>query len=162
MITASALREICNQLKAATSLEGKESRPFTLYACHDVTILGLLYGVGADFLAGDDTGGWRFWPPYASTLVFELVRIPQDDEAAEASEHVVRILLNGVPVKTVVKDDRFWDGSSPPAGNGPFQMLYPEDFDAVITRLEKAGGFANYMCRENTTSTKTDMTNWTG
>jgi hypothetical protein len=140
----------------------KESHPFTLYSCHDVTILGLLYAIGADFLAGDDTGGWRCWPPYASTLVFELVRIPPDIEG-ENSEHVVRVLYNGVPVRTVVKDDRFWDGtSSPPAGKGPSQMLYAKDFEAVVTRLEKAGGFTNYMSRENTASTKTDMSNWTG
>jgi hypothetical protein len=157
-----ALREICNQLTAATSLGVSESHPFTLYSCHDVTILGLLYGIGADFLAGDDTGGWRFWPPYASTLVFELVRIPPDDQKSGSSEHVVRILYNGVPVRTVIKDGRFWDGTSPPAGNGPSQMLLAEDFDGVVTRLEKAGGFTNYMSRVNSTSTKADMSNWTG
>jgi hypothetical protein len=156
----SALREMCSQLMAATSLESKDRHPFTLYSCHDITILGLLYGIGADFLAGDDTGGWRFWPPYASTLVFELVRIPHDNKAD--SKHVVRVLLNGVPVRTVIKDDRFWDGNSPSAGSGPFQMLYAEDFEAVVTRLERAGGFSNYMSRENTVSAKIDMSNWTG
>jgi hypothetical protein len=156
-----ALREICDQLLAATKLVvgDTESRPFTIYSCHDITILGLLYGIGADFLSGDEKGGWRFWPPYASSLIFELVRIRQDD--AEDS-HVVRVLLNGKPVKSVLKDDTFWTGDSPPAGHGPFQMLYAQDFHAVVRNLEVAGGRRNYMSKEDGPNAKGDMTSWTG
>jgi hypothetical protein len=145
---------------AATEMDvgGNERRPFTIYSCHDITILGLLYGIGAEFLAGDDLGGWRFWPPYASSLVFELVRIPGKHKA---DMHVVRVLLNGKPVFSVQKDEQYWNGGSPQAGFGPFRMLYAEDFDVVVSNLEKAGGRKNYMSREDAT-VKGDMTSWTG
>mmetsp|Transcript_18731 Transcript_18731/g.34928 ORF Transcript_18731/g.34928 Transcript_18731/m.34928 type:complete len:146 (-) Transcript_18731:649-1086(-) len=144
---------------AATSLVGAtDKRPFTIYSCHDITILGLLYGIGADFLSGDERGGWRFWPPYASSLVFELVRIPN---TGTDDSHVVRVLLNGKPVKSVWKDHEFWEGGCLPAGNGPYQMLNAKDFQSVVENLEKLGGRSNYMSREGS-ETKGDMTSWTG
>jgi hypothetical protein len=161
-IAAPPLREICNQLIEASHMDGQtERRPFTIYSCHDITILGLLYGIGADFLSGDDMGGWRFWPPYASSLVFELVRIPCDSNRDEEA-HVVRVLLNGKPVFSVVKDEQYWLGGSPEAGRGPCNMLYAEDFESVITALERAGGRADYMSREGSPDGKGDMSSWTG
>ncbi|KAG7363006.1 histidine phosphatase superfamily branch 2 protein [Nitzschia inconspicua] len=159
-IAAPPLREVCDQLMAATDMAvgGSERRPFTIYSCHDITILGLLYGIGADFLAGDYLGGWRFWPPYASSLVFELVRIPEN----EGCSHVVRILLNGKPVFSVHKNEHYWAGKSPPAGRGPFQMLYAEDFNTVVSNLEKAGGRKNYMSKEDGPHGTSDMSSWTG
>jgi hypothetical protein len=69
-IAAPPLREIANQILPTISLHESERRPFSIYSCHDVTILALLYGIGADFLAGDDGAGYRsFWPGYSSTLV---------------------------------------------------------------------------------------------
>ncbi len=56
-----------------------QQRPFVIYSCHDVTILGILYALGAEFLADDDGSDWRYWPPYGSSLVFELVRIDKKD-----------------------------------------------------------------------------------
>ena len=75
-IAAPPLREILNQMVKTMQLKPSdlEKRPFTLYSCHDITILGLLYGIGADFLADETVPGWDFWPAYGSTLVFELVR----------------------------------------------------------------------------------------
>jgi hypothetical protein len=78
--------------------ENKEKKPFIVYSCHDVTILSLLYGVGADFLAtkedlievGVNPGNderWRFWPRYASTLVFELVRVDHDNDNDSDAEN---------------------------------------------------------------------------
>jgi hypothetical protein len=156
-----ALREICDQLMAATDMAvgGNDRRPFTIYSCHDITILGLLYGIGADFLAGDDMGGWRFWPPYASSLVFELVRIP---EANKEDAHVVRVLLNGKPVFSVHKDEQYWNGESLSAGRGPLRMLYADDFHTVVSNLEKAGGRKNYMSLEDDSDGKGDMGSWTG
>ncbi len=138
---------------------GAERRPFTMYSCHDITILGLLYGIGADFLSGDEQGGWRFWPPYASSLVFELVRIPQ---TSNGDSHVVRILLNGKPVFSLMKDHRYWDGGSPAAGHGPLQMLYADDFNTVVSNLERAGGRIDYMSPESHHDAKANMTSWTG
>lgn len=145
---------------AAITLEAGERHPFNIYACHDVTILGLLYGISADLLAGDDLGGWRFWPQYASTLIFELVRIKRSNGK---DAHVVRILLNGKPVKSVTKDNGcFWEGSCQYIGNGPHRMLNPKDFDHVIQNLEMAGGQNSYMTCEDDPSTKIDISNVTG
>ena len=78
MIAAPPLREIADQILKTPELSSRERRPLVIYSCHDITILGLLYGVGADFLAvdetdhGDSAGNWRWWPPYASNLVFEV------------------------------------------------------------------------------------------
>lgn len=141
------------------AVEGRERRPFTVYSCHDITILGLLYGIGAEFLSGDDMGGWRFWPPYASSLVFELVRI---SEKRSLDAHVVRVLLNGKPVFSVNKDGHYWDGGSPSAGRGPCRMLYAEDFNTVVSNLEIAGGRKNYMHLENDPQRKGDTPISTG
>ena len=81
VIAAPPLREIADQIWSTPSLEIHQRRPFVIYSCHDITILGLLYGLGADFLAvdelnrnlsGNDIGSWRWWPPYGSNLVFEV------------------------------------------------------------------------------------------
>ena len=70
VIAAPPLREITNQMMQTPHLSINARRPFVLYSCHDITILGLLYAIGADFLAienvddtdalnhtsGDDTG----------------------------------------------------------------------------------------------------------
>ena len=82
VIAAPPLREIADQILQTPNLSSRERRPFVIYSCHDITILGLLYGVGADFLALDETdpsecaGNWRWWPPYASNLVFEVSIVP--------------------------------------------------------------------------------------
>jgi Histidine phosphatase superfamily (branch 2) len=68
VIAAPPLREIANQIVRTPHLSMIERHPFVIYSCHDITILGLLYAIGADFLAidgkdndvhhtsGDDTG----------------------------------------------------------------------------------------------------------
>jgi len=66
----------------------KQKKPFIIYSCHDVTILSLLYGIGADFLSSNEdliniglvdtdaiVNDKPFWPKYASTLIFELVHV---------------------------------------------------------------------------------------
>ncbi len=53
VIAAPPLREIANQMMATPRLSVNARRPFVLYSCHDITILGLLYAIGADFLATD-------------------------------------------------------------------------------------------------------------
>jgi len=94
--------------------------------------------MGADFLADDNGAGWRFWPSYASTLVFELVRV---SDQHDGNSHVVRVLLNGKPVKSVDQHNRFWEGPGTYVGKGPLQMLLVEDFANVVTELERAGGY---------------------
>jgi hypothetical protein len=123
-----------DQLSATPDLGVHERRPFVIYSCHDITILGLLYGLGADFLFDEESSDWRYWPPYGCNLVFELVRM--QDGPPGPDSHVVRILLNGKPVLSVDFDkrERTW------RGKGPNHILSVNDFEDVVSSLEKAGG----------------------
>ncbi|KAL7472883.1 hypothetical protein ACHAXS_013265 [Conticribra weissflogii] len=114
-------------LRSAGGGDGNK-RPFHIYSCHDVTLLSLLYGIGADFLvSGEDCGGrqlseeethlniddvgtvrdgaqqresWRWWPAYSSTLVLELVRV-EDVDAEGVDGYVIRVILNGDTVRII-------------------------------------------------------------
>jgi len=174
VIAAPPLREIADQILLTPALSTHERRPFVIYSCHDITILGLLYGLGADFLAvdeetrnlsGNDIGSWRWWPPYASNLVFEvsalytvlsicsrlrwflghfshIVLVHHDqlvrvrDGPPGPDSHVIRILLNGMPVRSIAA---VTTATSADEG-GPAGMLYVEDFERLVGNLEKAGG----------------------
>ena len=134
-------------------------KPFVVYSCHDVTVLSLLYGVGADFLApkkdlikiGINPGNderWRFWPKYASTLVFELVR--RDDAESNgiesSSSHFVRIFLNGEEIRTIESLRRKKD------------VLSVLEFTQIIKELNSQS--AEEMKTE--LNGERDMSNWTG
>jgi hypothetical protein len=140
VIAAPPLREVANQVLAATELPGTERHPFVIYSCHDITILGLLYGIGADFLADDHKASWRYWPEYGSTLTFELVRIAEGPFCQDS--HIVRVLLNGRPIITAdaIKTDK-GRTKLEYKGNGPEHMLQVGDFVRIVTHLEDAGGF---------------------
>jgi hypothetical protein len=139
-IAAPPLREICEQMKTTPDLGTNERRPFVMYSCHDITILGLLYGLGAEFLASEKNAAWRMWPHYGTTLVFELVRIDDnDDSTGSSSSHVVRVLLNGKPVMSV-DFEKYEETSDAFVGHGPERMLSIDDYEALVSRLEKAGG----------------------
>jgi len=134
-IAAPPLREVAEQIHTTATLEEKDRRPFVVYSCHDITILGLLYGIGADFLADDHSSQWRWWPKYGSHLVFELVRIR---DGGGMDSHVVRVLLNGKPVLSANHD---WKGETLSyTGRGPKRMLLVKDFETVVYALEEAGG----------------------
>jgi len=139
VIAAPPLREVADQLATTPKLGIRDRHPFVVYSCHDITLLGLLYGIGADFLADDDTGDWRYWPKYGSHLTFELVRVNDDDSG---NSHVVRVLLNGEPVLTAKKEaSSSGHERMVQTGNGPQHMLLVEDFLEIVGKLEDAGGF---------------------
>ena len=94
------LHEVEMGLKSVFLLPDSQPRPFTIFSCHDVTILALLYGIGAELVLND---GHTFWPSYATTLAFELVKV--DNRNSEDS-HIVRILLNGVPITVKAQGGR--------------------------------------------------------
>lgn len=126
------------------------------------TILGLLYAVGAEFLLDETSMEARYWPAYASHLVFELVRVTDecntsnDDDAVASSQdhdssdddhhhhpqrpttttttHVIRVLLNGKPVFSVDFDTKN------SLGHGPEELLSIADFQAIVSKLEDDGG----------------------
>lgn len=137
-VAAPPLREITEQMERTPMLGVNDKRPFVIYSCHDVTILGLLYGIGADFLADELSNEWRFWPQYGSTLAFELVRIVDGVGTSDTDSHVVRILLNGVPVRSVEFDPE--RRLKIPVGHGPEEMMWIHDFADMVTQLEEEGG----------------------
>eukprot|EP00546_Thalassionema_frauenfeldii_P016927 CAMPEP_0178901082 /NCGR_PEP_ID=MMETSP0786-20121207/3820_1 /TAXON_ID=186022 /ORGANISM="Thalassionema frauenfeldii, Strain CCMP 1798" /LENGTH=282 /DNA_ID=CAMNT_0020572135 /DNA_START=683 /DNA_END=1531 /DNA_ORIENTATION=- len=125
-IAAPVLREVVEEMKETTDLTIQDRRPFSLYSCHDVTILALLYALGADFLADEEKGNWRYWPEYGSTLIFELVKAK---DQRGSTLHVVRVLLNGKPVRVVNMLGRYGDTYSSSSigpkyiGQGPMNLL---------------------------------------
>lgn len=137
-IAAPPLREIADQMMSTPELGAGDKRPFTMYSCHDVTILGLLYGIGADFLADDNSSSWRWWPKYGSQLVFELVRV--HGGATQGDSYLVRVLLNGKPVLSVDHGSEGEGRTRVPLGGGPKQLLHVDDFLKVVSALEDAGG----------------------
>lgn len=143
VIAAPPLREIADQICTTAQLGTHQRRPFVVYSCHDITILGLLYGIGADFLADDRSSQWRYWPKYGSQLCFELVRVTDDGPPVTSdSSHVVRVLLNGKPVLSV---DHDWlkgklTNTTAYMGHGPERMMFVNDFMRVVKALEDAGG----------------------
>ena len=118
-IAAPPLREIAQQLEHLQNhttdiraLQNPHENFVTIYSCHDVTLLALLYALGSDFLADEQSSVWReFWPEYASTLAIELVRIDDEnkennnkednssnrnnDDKSQEAQHVIRVLMNG-------------------------------------------------------------------
>jgi len=158
-IASPPLREIASQMVSTLTLDGRQRHPLVLYSCHDVTILSLLYGVGAEFLADEKKEEWRFWPAYGTTLVFELVRI---NEINSEDSHVVRILLNGQPIKAVNllthKDDKEIEH----VGLGPMNMLRVSDFIKIVAQLETIGGFDHSKYGVDDSEKERDMSNWTG
>jgi hypothetical protein len=128
-IAGPPLREILDQMQASTALAVSDQRSFTLYACHDITILGLLYGLGADFLADKNAEWMYYWPPYASTLALELVR-------TKRGEFRVRVLLDGTPVHSVDLNK----GDHADVATTKDGMMCIMDFEKLVAQLEQDGG----------------------
>jgi hypothetical protein len=176
-VSSPPLREIMNQMLDAIDRSSDERRPFVLYSCHDVTLLGLLYAIGADFLvSGIDCGGtqmeeeskmihygledgkiqsqdmdeasWRWWPPYSSTIAFELVRA----ESETKDQYFIRVVLNGKALRLIpmlsTEDEKILNVQSLLARRrfgersiqGESDMMDVYDFAQVIDTLEHAGG----------------------
>lgn len=103
-----ALNDIKAEMEKAVNSEDTVRKPFNVYSCHDVTILGLLYGVGATPLTssdesniGDDTKGvgrMPVWPTYATCLTFELVRL---ETKGQEDKFVVKVWLNEAAIPTL-------------------------------------------------------------
>ena len=72
----------------------------------------VLYGIGADFVASegeleeagiptrqaDGEERWKYWPEYATSLIFELIRDRCPDKG---DKYYVRISLNGKDVRLI-------------------------------------------------------------
>lgn len=162
-VAAPPLREMMNSMVEAVHMGPGDRRPFTLYSCHDVTLLSFLYAIGADFLVnGEDCGGdnmqeegewddlhsrktWRWWPEYSSTIAFELVRMCDN-------QHVVRVVLNGdtltyIPRMSVEDEGLLKEQSlssrqvfgGKTGDDARSRMMTLSDFEQVIGVLESDG-----------------------
>jgi hypothetical protein len=165
-IAAPPLREVAQQLEHLVNrsteiraLQDPHANFLSLYSCHDVTLLALLYALGADFLAEEESAVWReYWPEYASTLVLELVNLNPEERASlgTEAEHVIRVLINGrVVTSTDFLFQKFERDKSPPVpfpslrckttlntlGQGPYNLLTTQDFWNIITQLESFGEY---------------------
>jgi len=164
---------------------GRRSPPLVVYSCHDVTILGLLYGIGADFVASHDAlveagiaeefagskqqSRWQVWPEYACTLLFELVRVRKESCECDGGTHVVRVVLNGKPVRvvsTLKKDDikKTMTTTGDGIANYPDPITTDSydiplsDFARVIQELQNRGGLnAGDGTKEKRDMRKNDM-----
>jgi len=134
-IAVPPLREVEQELKETPHLPSNVKRPLKIFSCHDVTILSLLYGVGASTVTDDE----RYWPPYATTLAFELVR------KMETDEFVVRVLLNGKPVE-IKKSKR--------------KLIPIDEFSEIVDNLQIKGGIDDEFI--DTDAMERDMAGWTG
>lgn len=188
-VASPPLREIMGQMLDAVDRDQEEKRPFVLYSCHDVTLLGLLYAIGADFLVGgDDCGGtrmqeegnmihcglndgmiqsrdvdqssWRWWPPYSSTIAFELVQVENE---TGIDGHFIRVVLNGralrlIPMMSTTDEkllnkqrlhtrQRFGEMDR----EGKCDMMGIHDFEQLINSLEDAGGGCIFSTEEDST-----------
>jgi len=155
-IAAPPLREIEGEIRQAIESGGRRRAPMVIYSCHDVTILSLLYGLGAEFLEDDAGSEWKsFWPSYASTLVIELVRIRKEGKGNIDNTHRLRILMNGSPVRIVALRNKSDEN----------QLLRLSDFTAIIDELVEAGGWGESGRLADDpacSSVKRDMSGWTG
>jgi len=75
-------------------------KPFRVYSCHDVTLLGILYAMKDRFLS-EDTDRFRSlssrWPSYATCLTFELVKLKAKEKGNDDT-FVVKLYLNEAPI----------------------------------------------------------------
>jgi len=66
-------------------------------------------------------------------LLFQLVRVRDGPPGPDS--HVIRILLNGMPVRSINVDTTI-----PVEEGGPGGMLFIGDFERLVGNLERAGG----------------------
>jgi len=66
-------------------------------------------------------------------LLFQLVRVRDGPPGPDS--HVIRILLNGMPVRSINVDTTI-----PAVEGGPGGMLFIGDFERLVGNLERAGG----------------------
>jgi len=133
-ITIPPLKEVEKQMREVPNLSMDEKRPLKIFSCHDVTLLSILYGLGATEIIENE----RYWPPYGSTLAFELVKVKETDE------YVIRFLLNGKPIKLREFDDK---------------LISIDEFSELVDNLQREGRIDD---DDEDTDGERDMENWTG
>lgn len=136
------LREIAEKIRHTSNNFTNGKKPFIVFSCHDVTLLSILYGIGADFISSDEDltelgispckEKQRYWPSYASTLVFELVRAKDGNE-------FIRILLNGEAVTVLsmmCKDENLERNQDKSHVDQTSQTLTIDEFCLIVDELE--------------------------
>jgi hypothetical protein len=82
---------------------------------------------------------WRYWPRYGSNLVFELVRVRDGPPGPDS--HVVRVLLDGVPIRSSKINGLAASRNDATDSRGPQGMFFIHDFEQLVSKLEEAGGY---------------------
>jgi len=122
------------QMGQTINTPNSSRKPFNVYSCHDVTILALLYGIGADMLATPnelkDVGvqdfenekRLRYWPGYASTLILELIKVETVDRE---DEFLIKFILDEQNIRTIT-------------GLRKGEDMRLSDFDELVHRINQA------------------------
>jgi hypothetical protein len=157
-IAGPPLKEILYHMEEVSgSNNSLKRKPLTIYSCHDVTILSILYGLNAAFLASEkdledinisDFRGedrWRYWPDYGSTLAIELHKVENDNGHFD---HEIRVRLNEVPIRTIsaIKERK--------------HDMSLESFQNIVSSLNTT--VSNEMHNNIEIDEERDMSGWTG
>jgi hypothetical protein len=90
---------------------------------------------------------WRWWPPYSSTIAFELVRL--NESSGMDDQFVIRVILNGETLRYIprmsIDDDFLLNEQSSSSrevfgemtADGKSKMMRISDFDRIISVLEE-------------------------
>jgi hypothetical protein len=90
---------------------------------------------------------WRWWPPYSSTIAFELVRL--NETSGMDDQFVIRVILNGETLRLIPRisiDDEFLLNEQASSSrevfgemtaDGKCKMMRISDFDRIISVLEQ-------------------------
>jgi len=145
-VAGPALGEVRNEMKGVAaaaamqteSFRGATKKPFRVYSCHDVTILGLLYAIKDRFLGMEHVpaGDWLVptrssWPTYATCITLELVRLSAKGKKDDT--FVVKAWLNEAPIPT------FWPVPIPIVATEdaePTCTIDLSDFDRLVRELD--------------------------
>jgi hypothetical protein len=126
--------DVSAQMGQTINTLNSSRKPFNVYSCHDVTILALLYGIGADMLATPnelkDVGvqdfenekRLRYWPGYASTLILELIKVETVDRE---DEFLIKFILDEQNIRTIT-------------GLRKGEDMRLSDFDELVHRINQA------------------------
>ncbi|KAL3770122.1 hypothetical protein ACHAW5_009663 [Stephanodiscus triporus] len=100
---------------------------------------------------GKRRSSWRWWPPYSSTIAFELVRLEDNRSTGSDHQFAIRVILNGETLRLIprmsVEDEVLLKEQSLSSrevfgemtANGKCKMLRLSDFDRIISVLEEVG-----------------------
>lgn len=107
-----------------------------------------------------DESSWRWWPPYSSTIAFELVQVENE---TGIDGHFIRVVLNGRALRLIpmmsLEDEKLLNKQpihkrmrfGEMDEEGMCDMMGIHEFEQMINTLEDAGGGCIFSIEEDTT-----------